>query len=226
MKLDHGTKFANEDNIFKLEHVRKSDAGTYVCGYQANPANELTYVLDVQYPSTVVAKSPPEQRVNKGESATVECQAKGNPEPVITWSRESGHLPSGLKQEEGYSMTLENVDRHVEGVYTCTADNGVGEAVSASMKIVVEYPPEITTEKAIIRTGEGDVVDLSAIIHGPARRRGDVVQDDAPLNLTERDHGDGRRPPPHHHHHARHRGELRRLRVHRRQRHGGKQRYY
>lgn len=48
---------------------------------------------------------------------------------------------------QGHSLTLEGVDRHVEGTYLCTADNGIGESASAAMTITVEYPPEITTEK-------------------------------------------------------------------------------
>ena len=48
---------------------------------------------------------------------------------------------------QGDSLTLEGVDRHVEGTYICTADNGIGQPSSTSMKVVVEYPPEIVTEK-------------------------------------------------------------------------------
>lgn len=44
-------------------------------------------------------------------------------------------------------MTLEDVNRHVEGTYVCTARNGVGDPVNASMAIYVNYPPEIITEK-------------------------------------------------------------------------------
>ncbi|MPC92657.1 hypothetical protein E2C01_087760 [Portunus trituberculatus] len=51
----------------------------------------------------------------------------------------------------GHSLTLEGVDRHVEGTYLCTADNGIGESASAAMTITVEYPPEITTEKVSVR---------------------------------------------------------------------------
>lgn len=44
-------------------------------------------------------------------------------------------------------MTLADVDRHVEGTYTCTADNGIGEPATASMSVIVDYEPEIITEK-------------------------------------------------------------------------------
>ena len=44
-------------------------------------------------------------------------------------------------------MYLHGVDKHVEGTYLCTADNGVGESASAAMTVTVEYPPEITVER-------------------------------------------------------------------------------
>ena len=74
-------------------------------------------------------------------------------------------MPVGTKKEQGYSLTLENVDRHAEGTYVCTASNGIGNPASHALKVLVEYPPEINTEKAIIRTGEGDVAELVCTVH-------------------------------------------------------------
>lgn len=48
---------------------------------------------------------------------------------------------------QGDSIILEGVDRHVEGSYLCTAENGIGDPVSSSMSVVVEYSPEIITEQ-------------------------------------------------------------------------------
>ncbi|KAB7502752.1 Lachesin [Armadillidium nasatum] len=165
MKVERRTNFINDHSVFKLTNIKRTDGGTYICYYQDNSDTELRFELDVQYPPTVKAKTPLKQRVEKGDSVTVECEANGNPKPTIKWSKESGRLPSGNQEEMGYSMTLENVDRHVEGTYICTADNGIGEPASTSMKLTVEYPPEITTEKAIVRTGEGDKVELVCIVH-------------------------------------------------------------
>ncbi|KAG0714565.1 Protein amalgam [Chionoecetes opilio] len=66
----------------------------------------------------------------------------------------------------GLSITLGDVDRHVEGTYICTASNGLGRPSSASMTIKVKYPPEIITEQAILHTGAGDEAKLVCIVHG------------------------------------------------------------
>lgn len=46
-------------------------------------------------------------------------------------------LPTGEKAIEGFSITLEKVDRHQAGVYQCTAANGVGEPVTVDMQLDV-----------------------------------------------------------------------------------------
>ena len=48
---------------------------------------------------------------------------------------------------QGLSITLENVDRHVEGNYICSASNGIGEPTTASMIVQVNHSPEIVTEQ-------------------------------------------------------------------------------
>ncbi|CAL4144187.1 unnamed protein product, partial [Meganyctiphanes norvegica] len=167
-----------------INHARASDAGTYTCHFDTSPPVELKHRLDVLHQPTVRATVPPEHRVAKGTSVTLACEAKGNPTPAIRWTRQEGPLPSGQRIQEGFSITLEGVDRHVEGTYLCTADNGIGQAATAAIAVIVEYSPEITTEKAVVRTGDGDQVQLVCLIHGrPApsvfwSHDGDPVNDD------------------------------------------------
>ncbi|KAF2368992.1 Fibronectin type III [Trinorchestia longiramus] len=166
-------RYKMEDGEMVITDVLRADAGAYLCYYQDKEDLKLRHFVEVQYPPTVHSITPLIQKVSKGSSVTLECTAEGNPMPKIRWSREGGVLPSGEASEEGLSMTLEGVDRHVEGSYSCTADNGVGEPKSVTMEIVVEYPPEIFTEKEIVRTGENDRVELVCIVH--ARPSAEVV---------------------------------------------------
>lgn len=169
----------------EISNLRPSDSGTYVCRLETLTPLEVEHVLDVQYGPKLTRVSEEEQHVLKGESVRLECQAEGNPTPTIHWSRKEGRLPSGALEEEGLSMILEGVDRHVEGTYVCSADNGIGDKATSSMSVIVEYPPEIITEKAIIRTGEGDKVELVCIVH--ARPTADVTwsKDGEPITLDK-----------------------------------------
>ncbi|KAG0724941.1 Protein amalgam [Chionoecetes opilio] len=188
MALKQTLKLTKDGNSFKLSGVRRSHAGSYVCRIETSPAIEVTHTLDVQYPakvspggttkcqfgstkhsdetSRVRRVSQEVQQVVQGSSITLECRADGNPPAAISWSRQHGHLPSGAQSEEGLSITLGDVDRHMEGTYICTASNGLGRPSSASMTIKVQYPPEIITEQVILHTGEGDEAKLVCIVHG------------------------------------------------------------
>nr|XP_053650460.1 hemicentin-2-like [Cherax quadricarinatus] len=149
-----------------ITHVLPRDAGTFLCQIDLEPPLLLRHSLEVQYAAAVRALVPPEQRVVRGGRVVLECAARGNPVPSIRWSRQDGTLPSGQYYHQGHRLVLEAVERHMDGTYLCTADNGVGEPASAAVTITVEYPPEVTTERAIVRTGEGDNVELVCVVHG------------------------------------------------------------
>ncbi|XP_050710598.1 protein amalgam-like isoform X2 [Eriocheir sinensis] len=165
-KVTRDRRLNIEGTRLTISHARPRDAGTFLCLFDVEPPVQLQHTLDVQFAPSVRSLAPPEQHVPRGKAVTLECRAHGNPEPVIRWTRQEGPLPSGLSSHEGKTLFLHGVDRHVEGTYLCTADNGVGEPASAAMTITVEYPPEITAEKAVVRTGEGDHVELACVVHG------------------------------------------------------------
>ncbi|XP_026685068.1 lachesin-like, partial [Diaphorina citri] len=85
----------------------------------------------------VTSPSNGQLTVRKGGTITLECKASGNPVPSIIWSKKDSSLPSGEKSLEGFSITLEKVDRHQAGVYQCTATNGVGDPVTVDMTLEV-----------------------------------------------------------------------------------------
>ncbi|KAK4324850.1 hypothetical protein Pmani_004500 [Petrolisthes manimaculis] len=185
-KVTRDRRITVEGARMTISHARPRDAGDYLCEFDLEPPVQLKHRLDVQFAPTIKALVPPEQRVIKGTAVSLQCKSHGNPEPIIRWSRQEGPLPSGLTSEEGHTLTLQSIDRHVEGTYLCTADNGIGDSASAAMTITVEYPPEITTEKAVVRSGEGDEVELTqhmSLIHVSHRHTLTI------RNVTEKDFG-------------------------------------
>lgn len=183
VRVPRSRRFKLNSGQVEIANLKPSDSGTYVCRVEAEPPLELKHELDVQYAPNFTKKSAEQQVVVKGESVRLECEADGNPTPTIRWTRQEGRLPSGEHEEEGLSMTLEGVDRHVEGTYVCSAENGIGEPITASMSVIVEYPPEIFTEKAIVRTGEGDRVELVCIIHSRPTAKVTWSKDNEPITL-------------------------------------------
>ncbi|XP_018021341.2 neural cell adhesion molecule 1-like isoform X2 [Hyalella azteca] len=192
-RISANRRLRKDEHSFTLTNIKRSDAGQYACKLY-DPPLQVVHVLRVQYPAMIRRISPDKQHAVKGESVTLQCEAEGNPEPAIHWSRRGGRLPSGSHSEEGLSITLEKIDRREAGTYVCTASNGIGEPSSAEMRIEVEYRPEITTEESILHTGNGDEAKLVCIVHGhPAPtvhwRRGDhLVASDKHLMTHDGEH--------------------------------------
>ena len=74
-----------------------------------------------------------------GSVVTLSCNATGKPIPNITWTRvwengtDSGELPS----VDGFYV-ISNIGRSSNGIYRCTASNGVGTPANQTTKVIVE----------------------------------------------------------------------------------------
>ena len=62
------------------------------------------------------------------------CNATGNPQPQITWSKESE--PNPLDSIDG-ALTMKNVNKSDSGVYLCSASNGIGSDTIALSTVIV-----------------------------------------------------------------------------------------
>ncbi len=76
--------------------------------------------------------------VYEGQTAFLKCTADGHPTPQITWSKVSSSLPVGRHVvDSSGALTVKNVKREDDGVYSCRAENLLGSA-SASAKLTVQ----------------------------------------------------------------------------------------
>lgn len=72
-----------------------------------------------------IATKPENRTVVESEVATFHCTATGHPAPTIRWTN------NGELLEEGDTLSFPT-SRNQSGLYLCTADNGLSEAVVAS----------------------------------------------------------------------------------------------
>ena len=92
--------------------------------------------------------------VKKGKQIEVACKASGNPQPEVHWTKEvrgsecrhqslkltlqgGGQVGRGKTVMAGSGLLLSSVTRQDEGLYICTASNGVGAPASASVRLTV-----------------------------------------------------------------------------------------
>merc|ERR1719225_1975728 len=66
----------------------------------------------------------------------------------------------------GSGLLLSAVSREDEGLYLCTASNGVGAPASASVRLTVLYPPEIELETNRVHSGIDKEAHLTCRVQG------------------------------------------------------------
>lgn len=69
------------------------------------------------------------QTVMIGNSVEFECQAVGDPEPTVQWSKVGGPLPAHIVVMGGM-LKISQVTEADAGQYRCTATNDVGSVQS------------------------------------------------------------------------------------------------
>lgn len=69
------------------------------------------------------------QTVMIGNSVEFECQAVGDPEPTVQWSKVGGPLPAHIMVKGGM-LRISQVTEADAGQYRCTATNDVGSVQS------------------------------------------------------------------------------------------------
>ncbi|XP_043940516.1 intercellular adhesion molecule 5-like [Protopterus annectens] len=141
--------------IHNKEHLEMDTRGSYIFRAQKEDNNNLytcetelkvdehtlkknkTGILNVLY-APVINKTVTMITAVINSSASLTCQATGNPSPRITWARDENEVAAAA------SLILNDVSKNDSGMYQCTATNSQGED-SHMMSLDVEYPPEMPT---------------------------------------------------------------------------------
>uniref|UniRef100_A0A0A9XXI1 Lachesin n=1 Tax=Lygus hesperus TaxID=30085 RepID=A0A0A9XXI1_LYGHE len=182
------TRFRLVDGFnLEISNVAPQDAGDYVCQIGDGDNRDQIHTVEILVPPSIrTSPAGGQLTARKGGTITLECKASGNPVPTISWSRKDHSMSTSDKAGEGFSITLEKVDRHQAGVYQCTAQNGVGDPVTVDMTLDVLYPPEIEVERSWVHSGEGYEAQLVCIVHGEPAPNVVWYQDSFIMEPTER----------------------------------------
>lgn len=174
----------------RVDDLKESDEGEYVCEIETfgSPMHQTSRLEILVPPSVSPQPSDGKFVVRKGSTITLECEAKGNPTPEITWQRANNLLPSGDKTLNGNSVVIQDVSRHHSGIYMCSANNGVGAPAMAEIDLKVLYPPEIEVDQSWIRTGDGIEAEVSCNVHAEPRAEVKWYKDTMLLDPTNNRH--------------------------------------
>ncbi|KAI5721927.1 hypothetical protein M8J76_001040 [Diaphorina citri] len=119
-------------------------------------SKELAWCYVVNYPllppKIIDEETSGDIEVPEGGNITLQCRAKGNPTPRISWKRDDSR-PIKLKRGRdnnanenitGEVLTLKRMDRRQSGAIFCIASNDIPPAVSKRMLIHVTFKPRVT----------------------------------------------------------------------------------
>ncbi|GMR60948.1 hypothetical protein PMAYCL1PPCAC_31143, partial [Pristionchus mayeri] len=124
-----------------------------------------TMKLDVQFGPRMMSTSQ-EKEANVGESVTFQCEAAGNPTPIIYWSR------AGDEQilAKGETYTIDSVEAWQQGEYICTAVVETFEHAKLSHHLFIRGAPVVSMQSAV-QGGTGESVELSCKVSGRPKTR-------------------------------------------------------
>ena len=72
------------------------------------------------------------ENITEGGNLTLSCNASGIPQPLVSWIKVGGHMPTN-----GSELVFTNINRSEAGEYRCEASNECGNA-SETARIFVQ----------------------------------------------------------------------------------------
>ncbi|XP_072281639.1 neural cell adhesion molecule 1 isoform X9 [Pyxicephalus adspersus] len=139
------------NNYLQIRGIKKTDEGTYRCEGRILARGEINFKdikVIVNVPPTVEARQLiVNATANLGESVTLGCDAKGFPEPEISWTKK-GELIEDVGDKYTFNediseMTIHRVEKEDEAEYICIAENKAGDN-EATVQLKVYAKPKIT----------------------------------------------------------------------------------
>ncbi|XP_024082908.1 peroxidasin homolog, partial [Cimex lectularius] len=135
-------KLKEDNHIVIIQKVEETDSGLYTCLAQSIHGNaesngELRVRPDGPRPPSFI-ETPYPLVATIGTSVEMPCRAQGDPQPVISWSKNDQPLNSDSKHRVHPSghLRIYNLSNNDSGLYVCKAVNTFGEkSVSATLTL-------------------------------------------------------------------------------------------
>ncbi|CAL4070989.1 unnamed protein product, partial [Meganyctiphanes norvegica] len=177
VRVRHSLTLQGADSwLLTIRHVTHHDQGTYMCQLNTKQLRRHYHLIVVVPPviSDGTNNETGDLEVSEGAPARLSCEATGVPQPTITWRREDHNLirvdddkeEAASSHDTGGALVWDRVSREDAGAYLCIAKNGVPPSVSKRVKLLVRFPPEVTTPDSLLGVPLGSNVTLTCRVLG------------------------------------------------------------
>uniref|UniRef100_T1JAL8 Down syndrome cell adhesion molecule-like protein Dscam2 n=1 Tax=Strigamia maritima TaxID=126957 RepID=T1JAL8_STRMM len=152
--------------IVQILRLRREDMGMYQCVVKNNVETiHATAQIKIGDAAPELHRTFGPETIQPGSSVSLMCIASGNPQPVMSWTLDDGHLPGsgriargeqvGLKGEVVGFLNITYTKPEDGGDYKCVATNPAGKA-QHSARLNVYGPPAIRPIHKISALAGGD----------------------------------------------------------------------
>ncbi|XP_001920501.5 hemicentin-1 [Danio rerio] len=170
--------------------VKPEDSGTYTCLAVSSAGQETKiYTLFALVPPSISGETsvPREVHTTQHSVVTLECKAKGTPQPQISWLRDGHPLllsPRIRLLSADSTLRISPVHLSDSGIYTCVARSRAGLA-ELNFDLQVQAPPAVertepTEQVAVV---QGSSVTLTCEARGVPPPTLSWLKDGQPLSL-------------------------------------------
>ncbi|XP_030628154.1 inactive tyrosine-protein kinase 7 [Chanos chanos] len=139
------------NGVLRFSKVRRSDAGNYTCVASNSLQGEIRAYVSLTVAVYIQFKLEPEHTtVYQGHTATLHCQASGDPQPSIQWMVKDKVLATSAGRFQvmpNGSLVINDVITDDTGRYTCVAGNSCSISDRVAQLYVVEKPALTPSEE-------------------------------------------------------------------------------
>ncbi|XP_032234904.2 roundabout homolog 3 [Nematostella vectensis] len=137
-----GGKILSQSRTLSLVSLNVTNQGYYTCHLNNSIGSaELSFFLRVIVPPSI--KVPPtNQSVALGATARLDCQADGDPPPLMTWETSQGSVIGQARYTVAANgtLTITMATAGDTGWLTCTATNAAGSTVKKAYLTISDVP--------------------------------------------------------------------------------------
>ncbi|ESO95191.1 hypothetical protein LOTGIDRAFT_175244 [Lottia gigantea] len=153
----------NKQLYLNISNINKQDDTTWSC--RGNSGGQGSTTILVYYPPdiTSITSDAVNYTADDGSDVIFNCNVDSKPVSTITWSSSTS-----TDTNTGQQWTLPQAKCQDTGIYTCTANNGIGQSTTKSLSLDIRCSPRINgdlKDEVINRLGEKVTLIIDVIAY-------------------------------------------------------------
>ncbi|XP_062273055.1 hemicentin-1 [Scomber scombrus] len=158
----------HQHGVLSIRGALPEDAGNYTClaSNEAGTASQSVSLIYAEVPTITVVQQV--VLVAVGGDATLECQAKGIPSPLVRWFKgelEVGSAPFVEQDERRGTLHIRGVQEVDAGQYSCVASSPAGTS-SGTVSVEVGAGPLFSEAPVDVTANVGENITLPCVARG------------------------------------------------------------